>query len=214
MIKADLSNKVAIVTGGASGIGQASSRELSANGCKVVVADTNFVGATRTAEECSTLGPKAFAVQVDISNAADVRNLFQKALALHGQLDILVNNAGVVETSKAGEFHEEDWDRMLAINTKGTVFCCNEAINIMRPRNYGKIVNTGSISGKVGGIHSGAAYSASKAAIICYTKSLAKSVAPYNINVNCVAPGLVDTPMTADYPLSMLDSVPLKRKAT
>ena len=214
MIQVDLAGRTAIVTGGASGIGAAIAGELARNGCTVVVGDVNLAGAERVAEACRGLTGKAAAMQMDIADAAQVESLFKQTVSLYGGLDILVNNAGVVETANAGQSSTEAWDRMLDINAKGTYLCCREAASIMRPRKFGKIINMGSISGKIGGIHSGAAYSASKAAVICYTKSLAKVLAADNINVNCIAPGLVDTPMTADYPNSMIDMIPLKRKAT
>jgi 3-oxoacyl-[acyl-carrier protein] reductase len=214
MINVDLSNKVGVVTGGASGIGRAIAVELARNGCAVIIADINIDGAHEVAAECKALGSGALAVKTDVSSATDVKSLFEESLSLQNRVDILVNTAGVVETADAVQSREESWDRMFSVNTKGTFLCCKESASLMRPRRYGKIINFGSISGKIGGIHSGAAYSASKAAIICYTKSLAKVLAADNINVNCIAPGLVDTPMTKDYPDSMIEMIPLRRKAS
>ena len=213
MINIDLREKTAIVTGGASGIGRAIALELARNGCNVVIGDINVKGAEALLPLCKNYGVEAVAVDTDISKSAAVKKLFQEAMKIRNKLDILINNAGVVQTSSVEDTDEKTWDKMMEINLKGTFLCCNEAMKIMKKQAYGKIVNMGSISGKVGGIHSGSAYSASKAGIICYTKSLAKALSSYSINVNCIAPGLVDTPMTKDYPESMIDMIPLKRRA-
>jgi NAD(P)-dependent dehydrogenase (short-subunit alcohol dehydrogenase family) len=212
MINIDLRDKTAIVTGGASGIGKAIAFELARNGCNIVIGDINVKGAQDLLPECKKYGVEAVAVETDVSKSVDVKKLFRETLKISNEIDILINNAGAVQTSGVEDTDEETWDKMMAINLKGTFLCCNEAIKIMKKQAYGKIVNMGSISGKVGGIHSGSAYSASKAGIICYTKSLAKALSAYSINVNCIAPGLVDTPMTKDYPESMIDMIPLRRR--
>lgn len=204
---------MAIVTGGASGIGKATCLKFANNGCSVVLADINYSGAQEVILRCEAYGVDGIAIKTDISRVPDVKRVFSRTLRRFGRVDILINNAGIVETGSVEDTHEKTWDSMMLTNLKGPFLCCKEAISIMKGQTYGKIINISSISGKMGGIHSGPAYSASKAGLICFTKSLAKRLAPFSINVNSVAPGMVDTPMTKHYPSSMVEMIPFKRKA-
>jgi len=214
MIKVDVRGKAGIVTGGSSGIGRAIALEFARNGCNVVIADINTNGAKQVISECRSFGVKAISIKADVSRIADVKRLFTRTVNELSRVDFLINNAGIVHASGFEDTDEKTWDKMMRVNLKGTFLCCKEASKVMKKQSFGKIVNIGSISGKVGGIHSGPAYSASKAGVICFTKSLAKALSPYSVNVNCIAPGLVDTPMTMDYPLDMIEMIPLKRKGT
>ena len=112
-----------------------------------------------------------------------------------GRIDILVNNAGVMRPASVEDTTEEEWERIMNVNLKGTFICSKAVMEVMKKQKYGKIVNIASASGKIGGVATGPHYSASKAGIICFTKTLARELAPYGINVNCVAPGPIDTPM-------------------
>ena len=188
----ELQGKSAIVTGAASGLGMAIAEVLSREGASVVVSD---VDASR-AKEVAKLLPQAIPIPADVSSKADVERLFSRALSSLGRLDILVTAAGICSLTKIPDINEEEWDRMLAINLKGTFLCCQAALREMVARKSGKVVTISSASAKIGGVAVGAHYSASKAGIICLTKSMALYAAPYHVNVNCVSPGPMETPMT------------------
>ncbi len=212
MRRGDLNDKVAIVTGGGSGIGRAVCFELAEHGCRVVVADMNYPAAKRVRNECRGR-QECLAVKVDVSRQAEVRRLFDRTLNRFNGLDILVNSAGLLVTfGGIEEVDEKTFDRIMNVNLKGVFLCCQQATPIMKANRSGKIVNISSISAKTGGQYSGLAYPASKAGVICLTKSIAQELAPYDVNVNCIAPGIVDTPMVKDYPPDVAELVPLKRK--
>jgi NAD(P)-dependent dehydrogenase (short-subunit alcohol dehydrogenase family) len=191
-----LKDKVALVTGAGSqlGFGKATAVALAKEGCDVVVADLYLTGAQNTAAEIRSLGPKALAVRVDIADSADVAAMVKTALAEFGKIDILVNNAGIA--GRGGFFAtstEESWDQLINVNIKGMLNCTRQVLPHMLERKYGKIVNIASGLGKSGGPGT-SVYSATKGAVISFTKSLAAEVAALGINVNCVAPGL--SPLT------------------
>ena len=207
--------QVAIVTGGAGCIGGALTRALLDSGATVVCAD-------REAPRCPAekgLHP----VALDVTHPAEVRRLFGEVAAAQGRLDLLVNVAGVVSFGSAESLAEEEWDRVLDINLKGTFFCCQAAIEPMRRRHYGRIVNIGSVVGKNAGNArpwlapgeqdraSNVAYGASKAGVHAITGFLAKELAPHGITVNAVAPGPVATAMTTDFPEALRALIPVGR---
>jgi 3-oxoacyl-[acyl-carrier protein] reductase len=138
-------------------------------------------------------------VTLDVTDRADVEALLQRLVDGYGGIDVVVNAAGVLDTRSFLEITETDWDRVFAVNAKGTFLVCQGALRRMIPRKSGCFVNIASVSGKVGGVLAGADYSASKAAVICLTKSLAKTGAPYGIRANSVAPGAVYSPMLDQY---------------
>ena len=187
-----LKDKVALVTGAGSqlGFGKTIALTLAREGCNVVVADMYLEGAEKTAGEIRAMGGKAMPVKVDITSSADVGAMVKAVLAEFGRIDILVNNAGIAggggffATSK-----EESWDQVISVNIKGVLNCTRQVIPRMLANKYGKIVNIASGLGKSGGPGT-AVYSATKGAVISFTKSLAAEVAASGINVNCVAPGL------------------------
>jgi 3-oxoacyl-[acyl-carrier protein] reductase len=195
-MKMELRNKVAIVTGAAQGLGQAIALTLAREGAKIVVGDINLEKAKEVVEEIRAQGEDAIAVKVDVSQKQNVERMVNAAISKFGQIDILVNCAGICSLSPILEIEEEEWDKILAVNLKGTFLCSQAVFREMVKRKSGKIVNISSASAKMGGIVVGAHYSASKAGIICFTKSLALSAAPYKINVNCVCPGPQKTEMT------------------
>ena len=119
-----------------------------------------------------------------------------KCVQAFGRIDILVNNAGICQVTTVENMTEEDWDRVMAVNLKGVFLCSKTVMGVMKKQRSGRIVNMGSISGKVGGIATGANYSVSKAGVMCFTKALARELAPYGITVNAVAPGVIETDMT------------------
>jgi len=210
-----LKDRVAIVTGGGAGIGEATSLLFAQEGARLVVADIDIKGAERVAGLIKEKGGEATAFKVDIRNQAEVINMVGAAIKTFGGLDILVNNAGVNRDAIAKRMTEEQWDFVLDVNLKGTFLCCQAASVPMMEKKYGRIINTSSI-GSLGNIGQ-ANYSASKAGVIGLTKTLAMELAKYNILVNCVAPGATKTQMTAGIPPEIaarfMDGIPLKRFA-
>jgi NAD(P)-dependent dehydrogenase (short-subunit alcohol dehydrogenase family) len=192
--KKELTGKIAIVTGGASGIGRAVARAMAKEGAKVTIADIDIKSAGKVADECKKLGGDAIAVKTDVSSSRNVYRMVDEALRQFETIDILVNVAGVRSAPSVREVSEEEWDRVIAINLKGTFLCCKAVVEHMIAKKYGRIVNfsSGQWFRPVGA----AAYAASKGGIISLSKSLATEVAGYRVNVNVVVPGFTDTPMT------------------
>jgi 3-oxoacyl-[acyl-carrier protein] reductase len=191
-----LHGRVAVITGGAQGIGRAICETLAREGATVVVADINGDGAADTARELVTAGGRALAVKVDVSDEASVTALDQRVMSDEHRLDILVNNAGICRMVPILDIPVAEWDRILAVNLRGTFLMSREAFRIMKDQGSGKIVSIASAAAKIGGLAAGAHYAASKAGVICFTKSLALQAAPYRINVNAVCPGPMATEMT------------------
>jgi NAD(P)-dependent dehydrogenase (short-subunit alcohol dehydrogenase family) len=192
--KKELAGKVAIVTGGASGIGRAIVRAIASEGAKITIADINIKSAKKVADEIKKLGEGSIAVRTDVSNSQDVYHMVEETLRQFGRVSILVNVAGVRSAPSVREVSEEEWDRVIDINLKGTFLCCKAVVEHMIAKKYGRIVNfsSGQWFRPVGA----AAYAASKGGIISLSKSLATEVAGYGVNVNVVVPGFTDTPMT------------------
>ncbi|MBY9068345.1 SDR family oxidoreductase [Hyphomonas sp. WL0036] len=191
MTRKRFENKVAVITGAASGIGAATARLLAREGALVVLADLNDDGGKSIAAD---LGPSAMAVRCDVSSASDVEALVQAAIDRHGRIDILFNNAGIGSFGTSVELPPTEWERVIAIDLHSVYYACHFAIPHM-PRGSA-IVNTASISG-LGGDYRFAAYNAAKGAVVNYTRALAVDHARDGIRVNALCPGLVDTPITA-----------------
>ncbi|ADB50368.1 SDR family NAD(P)-dependent oxidoreductase [Conexibacter woesei] len=189
-----LDGKVALVTGGASGIGLAAARALAAEGCRVMLADLD----PRTAAaELERAHPGAVGeVVVDVSAPAQARRAVSAAVERFGRLDVLVTSAGVYETQGVDGLSDEEWDRTLAVNLSGTYHCAHAAIDAMAVNGWGRIVTLASSAAQTGGGAGGPAYVASKAAVMGLTRSLAKHAGPKGVTVNSVVPGLIETPMT------------------
>jgi 3-oxoacyl-[acyl-carrier protein] reductase len=193
----NFSAKTAVVTGGSRGIGRAVCLELARGGANIVLCYAgNEAAARQTVADCETLGAKALAVRCNVANAADVAALFDAALQAFGRIDILVNNAGITRDGLALRMSEEDFDAVLAANLKGAFLCCKAALRPMMKQRYGRIVNLSSVVGLHGNAGQ-ANYAASKAGVIGLTKSLAKELATRGVTVNAVAPGFIETDMTA-----------------
>jgi 3-oxoacyl-[acyl-carrier protein] reductase len=194
----ELKDKVAIVTGAGCGIGRAIALKLAADGAKVVVNDVVSERATTTVEAIQAGQGEAIFVQADVSLWEGARQMVAECIASYGTVDILVNNAGITRDSLLKDMEEEDWDRVLNINLKGAFNCCKFAVPYMVEKNYGKIVSLSSRA------HLGnpgqANYSSSKAGIVGLTRSLALELGRYNVNVNAVAPGMVDTEGLRNHP--------------
>jgi 3-oxoacyl-[acyl-carrier protein] reductase len=192
-----LNGQVAVITGASRGIGRAIALKLSAAGAAVVVTATTKEGAQRTADEITAAGGKALAVKVDVSVSAEVEGLFKEAVAEFGRLDILVNNAGITKDGLLLRMKESDWDQVMDVNLKGAFNCTREASKVMSKARYGRIVNVSSVVGEMGNPGQ-ANYCASKAGMIGLTKSVARELARRNVTVNAVAPGFIETDMTAE----------------
>lgn len=186
-----LIDKVAIVTGAGSprGFGRAICRTLAQEGCDIIAADIDQEGAQITAKDMESLGRQSIAVKVDITREVEVKEMLIQALERFEKIDILVNNAGAEFGNKAFEEQDEElWDKELALNLKGTMFCCKAVIPYMHERKYGKIVNISSATVKMV-IPSISMYTIAKGGIFVFTRSLAKMLISQGINVNCIAPG-------------------------
>jgi 3-oxoacyl-[acyl-carrier protein] reductase len=205
-------DKVALVTGGGRGLGEAISLTLAREGAHVAVADINPSDATRVADTIKQMGQKAIAIKADVSDETQVKAMVAETMDALGTIDILVNNAGIIYQGPVADMSEDAWDKVLDVNLKSAFLCSREVMPVLKQKKSGKIINLGSLAGKVGGLAVGANYAVSKAGVICLTKSLAKELAPFGINVNCLAPGVIDTEMTKDLPREDLrKSVPLRR---
>ncbi len=187
-----LKDKVAVVTGAACGIGRKIALELSASDAKTVIMDIDLKKAEQTKEEIIQAGGTAIALKVDISNGEEVTEGFKHVVTAFGQIDILVNNAGVFRLfNEFKEVPENEWINMLNINLNGTLRCCKAVLPYMEERQFGRIINIASIAG-VAGIAKMAVYSASKGAIISFSKALAMETGRHNITVNCISPGVLN----------------------
>ncbi len=210
--------RVAVVTGGARGIGRAISETLAGRGADILIGDLQTELAEATASEIAqATGRKVIAAPVNVANLDSANALIAKAMEAFGRLDILVNNAGITRDKLVMRMEEADWDLVIDVNLKGTFNCCKAAFRPMMKQRYGRIVNISSVSGQAGQVGQ-ANYSASKAGIIGLTKALAREFAARNITVNAVAPGFVPTALTQDLPAELKDSMlkltPLGRMGT
>ena len=189
----DLRGEVAIVTGGSQGLGKEMAKALAQNGATVVLASRNLEKLKAAAHEILEAGGKAEAIRCDISKFADVQNLVGRVIGSFSKIDILINNAGMnVPPKPLVDFPEEDWQRVIDTNLKGTYYCCKAVCPEMIKSRKGRIINISSIAGSVG-FPGMAPYGAAKAGIIQLTKVLALELAEYNITVNAIAPGFFDT---------------------
>jgi 3-oxoacyl-[acyl-carrier protein] reductase len=212
-----LKGKVALVTGGAQGIGKAIAGRLAKDGANVVVADINIDSAQSVVAEIENFRVSALALKADVSNTQEVEDLVKKVQERFPTLDILVNNAGITKDGLLIRILEEDWDRVLKINLKGAFNLTKSVAKIMIKQKSGRIVNITSVIGMMGNVGQ-TSYAASKSGLIGLTKSTAKELASRGITVNAVAPGYILTPMTENLPQSakdaFLNQIPLKRAGT
>jgi NAD(P)-dependent dehydrogenase (short-subunit alcohol dehydrogenase family) len=207
----DLEGKVAVVTGGASGLGQAVARGLVREGARVVLGDVDKAGLEKTAAE---LGDQARWLRADVTRREDIAALFRLCDEAFGPVEILVTCAGIISSAPLAAMTEEEWDRVMAINTRGTFFCIQEAVTRMVPLKRGRIITIGSDSvARGGGRIATAAYTASKGAVVALTRNVARDLVGTGVSVNCVNPGPIDSPMhaplTAEQRARVTGSIPL-----
>lgn len=207
-------DKVAIITGSARGIGKAIAQRFILEGAKVVISDINEALANQSADEFKQTGGTALAITADVSEMAEAEALVTKTVAALGRVDILVNNAGITRDSLLIRMSENDWDAVIRVNLKGSFNCLKSVAKVMMKQRFGKIINISSVVGIMGNFGQ-ANYSASKAGLIGLTKTVAKELAPRGITVNAIAPGYIETEMTAalsdQVKETFLNGIPLKR---
>jgi 3-oxoacyl-[acyl-carrier protein] reductase len=194
-----LTDKVALVTGAAQGIGKSIALLLARNGAHIVVSDINLERAEETAKEIMAIGPRVLALKVNVASLEEVERMVASVLETLGRIDILVNNAGITRDRLILRMTEEDWDAVLNVNLKGTFNCTKVVVRHMAKQKSGKIVSIASVVGEMGNAGQGN-YAASKAGVIGFTKSIAREFAQRGININAVAPGYIETPMTDAIP--------------
>lgn len=217
----DLKGKVAVVTGGSRGLGAAFATALAQAGADLVISSRHREELAGTAQAVRAVGRQVLEVESDVAQPEEVRRLVEETVGRYGRLDILVNNAGAMRVNKAPEdTSPEEWRFVIDTNVNGTFYCCREAaIQMKKQPRGGKIINLSSKSGFTVGRHfHGGSYDVSKAAVVMLTKALAVEWAPYNINVNAIAPGYYDTQPNRDFFVNnpemyrkVIDLVPLKR---
>ncbi|MEW6419010.1 MAG: 3-oxoacyl-[acyl-carrier-protein] reductase [Nitrospirota bacterium] len=213
----DVKGHVGIITGGARGIGEAIGEGFAKNGVNLAIADINIEAANEIAARLTTHGVKAIGIRLDVSNAERVKKAFEDVRKEFDRIDILINNAGITKDCLLLRMKEEDWDSVVDINLKGVFLCSREAIKDMSKQRYGRIVNITSVAAFMGNPGQ-ANYSASKAGVVGFTKTIAKEYASRGITVNAVAPGFIQTAMTDVLPDSVKEEmkrlIPLGRFGT
>src|SRR5579884_572159 len=201
-----LTGKVAIVTGAAQGIGRAIAEKLACDGADIVVADLDPGRSQETVGAVEKLGRRALNVKVNVADFNDVKAMIDQVLREWGKVDILVNNAGITRDGLLLRMKEEDWNLVLQVNLNGTFHCTKAVMQPMTKQRYGRIVNIASIVGVMGNVGQ-ANYAASKAAVIGFTKTVAREYASRNVTVNAVAPGFIDTAMTQGLPSDVKETL-------
>jgi 3-oxoacyl-[acyl-carrier protein] reductase len=213
----NFNNRVAIVTGGANGIGKAAAIQFAHYGATVIIADLDEKGANKVKEQIEEqYDQECMAEQLDVNRKDDIDNMISRVVQRFGKIDILAHCAGICYFGiDFLDLSEETWNQVINVNLKGTFLIGQRVMKEMVKNHYGRIINTGSIAGEIGGVLSGADYAASKGGVFALTKTMAKIGAPYHITANCISPGHIDTQMTSVWndkeKKSFTDRIPLKR---
>ncbi len=213
----ELTGHIALVTGAGSGIGKAAAIELARSGARVAASDVNSTSVSSVVEEIKGVGGDAFCCTADVSVRSQVDKMIEAVTEALGKVDILVNNAGFGQYKPFETLTETDWDRMMAVHLKGAFNCAQAVLEQMKTAQWGRIVNMASVAGMTG-TPTHCHYSAAKAGLIGFTKALARELAPHNITVNAVAPGLTDTPfikaVKPELQQAVIDRTPMRRPAS
>ena len=216
MNQGKLKDKVAVITGGARGIGKATAAKMVQDGASVVLLDILAKEVSQTAMELKAMGGKALGLNVDVSHKADVEKAVEETLSQMGKVDILVNNAGIGKPALLEDVQDGDWDEVINVNLKGTFFCTRAVLPFMKKVRYGKIINISSRASL--GKEVRTVYGATKAALIGVTRTWALELARYNINVNAIGPGPIATelfaagnPMDSPRTQAIINGIPLQR---
>lgn len=191
----DLKGKIALIIGGASGIGEASAYSLALAGATVIIGDIKADMAEMVASALREKDCRAEAIQVDVSSSLSVNTIVDDIAVRYGRLDILFSNAGILLDQTIDQITDEDWNKTMSINLNGAFFCCRAALRYMRKQGYGKIIITSSVGGKMSHPTAGVHYISSKGALLAFTRHFANQVGQYGITVNAIAPGTTETPM-------------------
>ncbi len=199
-----LKNEVTIVTGAGSGIGKETALLFAKEGAKVVVADINEKSGNETVEEIKKSDGEGIFIKLDICNRELAKHMAEETLKKYGKIDVLINNAGIVQDALLAKMTEEQWDKVINVNLKGTFNCIQAVVDVMIQQGKGVIINTSSVVGLYGNVGQ-VNYSAAKAGLIGMTKTLAKELGKKGVRVNAVAPGFIMTPMTANVPEKVLE---------
>ncbi|MBI5475291.1 MAG: 3-oxoacyl-[acyl-carrier-protein] reductase [Ignavibacteriales bacterium] len=209
-----LENKIAMITGGAQGIGKSIAMMLAQSGADIIIADTNADGIENTKKEIETIGRKVLGVSCNVSASVEVDLLVKKSLETFHRIDILVNNAGITRDTLMMRMDEKDWDLVMDVNLKGPFLLTKAVSQIMMRQRWGRIINMASVVGLMGNAGQ-VNYSASKGGLVAFTKSVAKELASRNITCNAIAPGFIETKMTEKLDEKVKESylsvIPLKR---
>lgn len=204
-----------MVTGAAAGLGKAILLGFAQEKASVVAVDINASGLDIIDKCLENNNLEHLEIQADISRVDEIDKAVRTVLSRFGRIDVLVNNAGICPRTDLKDITEQEWDRVFAVNLKSAFFLSQRVLPLMEKHRYGKIINIASGAGKIGGLQVGAHYSASKAGLICLTKTLARCAAPYGINVNAVCPGVIGTEMTNSIPPAEIETykkaIPLGR---
>lgn len=213
----NLKDRVAVVTGGAAGIGEAIARALAAEGCTICLLDKNADAVRTAASAIATNGKPALFAAADVADADAVMRMFQQFLVSEKRIDILVNAAGLLSTGLTTDLPATEWQRVSAVNLAGVLYCAQAAIPIMSKQRSGRIINIASVAAmRGGGTVGNALYGATKAGVVALTMGLARELGPYGITVNAIAPAIADTAMTRavlteDIRKKVLARIPLGR---
>lgn len=218
-MKKEFSGKVALVTGAGQGMGRATALAFAGQGAAVAVSDINLETAQAVAREINAHGGEAMAIRTDVTEEAGVKAMVDAALGKFGTIDILINNAGILRPTAIEQISVEEWDLMMAVNVKGVFLCTKAVLPVMREKRYGRIVNMSSSAGRSTSTLGGAHYTAAKAAVLGFTRHCAKEYASFNITVNALCPGLIDTEMvrrnvTPERLQKYIDGFPIHRLGT
>ncbi len=212
------SGEIAIVTGGARGIGEEIAREFSREGAKAVIFDIDNEKGKAVESAIRNSGGEALFVHCDVSKVSEIERAVKEAIDEYGTINILVNNAGILHSTPIEEITEEEWDRMMAINLKSTFFMVQKILPEFKKNNGGKVVNISSLAGRMGGFANGLGYTATKAAIIGLTYGFARRLAKDNVLVNAVAPGPTETDIlkafSEEKKEELRQAIPIKKLGT